>query len=81
MMNDNKQPESDVGKMLNTALSGITGMMQDVKAQINSKIESYVGKMDLVKREEFNVLKEMLTEIRKEQKSLKKELDSLKKAK
>lgn len=80
-MNDNKQPESDVGKMLNTALSGITGMMQDFKTQINSKIESYISKMDLVKREEFNVVKEMLTEIRKEQKLLKKELDSLKKAK
>ncbi len=81
MINDNKQPESDVGKMLNTALSGITGMMGDVKSQINSKIESYISKMDLVKREEFNVVKEMLAAISKEQQLLKKELDSIKKAK
>jgi len=79
MSDENKQPISDISKMLNTAVSGITGMVSDVKSQLNEKIESYLAKMDLVKREEFELLKTMLAESRLEQKSLKKRLDALEK--
>ncbi|MEK6734919.1 MAG: accessory factor UbiK family protein [Pseudomonadota bacterium] len=74
-MSIKKQPETDVGKMFNTAITGITGMVGDFKSQFNSKIESYLAKLDLVKREEFEVVKSMLVEIRKEQKELKKKLE------
>ena len=77
MTEGKKQPASDLTKMLNTAVSGITGMVGDVKSQFNGKIESYLAKLDLVKREEFEVLKTMLVEIRKEQASLNKKLESL----
>ena len=80
-MENKKQPESDISKMLNTAVTGITGMVGDMKGQLNSKIETYLAKMDLVKREEFEVLKEMLVEARKEQVALNKRLDALEKRK
>ncbi len=79
MTEDNKQPVSDISKMLNTAMSGITGMVSDVKSQLSEKIESYLAKMDLVKREEFELIKTMLTESRLEQNALKHKLDSLEK--
>ncbi len=77
MTEKKKQPVSDLSKILNTAVSGITGMVIDVKSQFNGKIENYLAKMDLVKREEFEVLKAMLAESRKEQKALSKRLDAL----
>ncbi len=80
-MENKKQPESDISKMLNTAVTGITGMVGDMKGQLNSKIETYLAKMDLVKREEFEVLKEMLVEARKEQVALNKRLNALEKTK
>lgn len=77
MTEKNKQPESDVGKMLNTAVSGITGMVYDMKNQLNGKIEAYLAKMDLVKREELDLVKEMLTKVIKEQDSISKKLAKL----
>ncbi len=77
MSEGKKQPLNDVSKMLNTAMSGITGMFGDVKSQLNEKIDCYLAKLDLVKREEFDLLKAMLSESRKEQKALSKRLDAL----
>ena len=77
MTEENKQPESDVGKMLNTAVSGITGMVSDMKNQLNEKIETYLSKMDLVKREEIILVKEMLAKVIKEQDSINKKLAKL----
>ena len=77
MNEENKQPAGDIGRMLNTAVSGITDMFTDVKSQLNEKIESYIAKMDLVKREEFEVVKEMLAQIQKDQAVLKKKLTTL----
>ena len=81
MTDQKKQPVSEVSKMLNTAVTGIAGMVGDMKSQINSRIEQYLSNLDLVKREEVEVLKEMLSEIRKEQSSIKKRLDALEKKK
>ena len=80
MPNNNKQPQGEVSKVLNSAFSGITGMFNDAKNQINVKIENYLSKIDLVKREEFEVLKEMLAECRKEQKKLNDKITKLEKS-
>ena len=62
MTEENKQPATDLGKIFGSAVSGVAGMMNDLKAQIHEKIESYLAKMDLVKREEFEVLNSILKE-------------------
>ncbi len=79
MTEENKQPASDLGKIFGSAVSGVAGMMNDLKAQMHEKIESYLAKMDLVKREEFDVLKAMLAQSRLEQEELKKRLVALEK--
>ena len=80
MPNNNKQPQGEVSQVLNSAFSGITGMFNVAKNQINVKIENYLSKIDLVKREEFEVLKEMLAECRKEQKKLNDKITKLEKS-
>ena len=77
----NKQPSSDLSKMLGSAISSATGMVGDVRAQFNEKIEGYLAKLDLVKREEFELVKAMLTETRLEQEKLKKKIAALEKKK
>jgi len=67
----------DLSKIFNSAVSTVTGMASDIKAQVNEKIEHYLAKMDLVKREEFEVVKAMLIEARTEQELLKKRLEIL----
>jgi len=76
-----KQPSSDLSKMFGSAISSATGMVGDVKAQFNDKMESYLAKLDLVKREEFDLVKAMLTETRLEQEKLKKKIAALEKKK
>lgn len=80
MPNSKKQPEGEVSKVLNSAFSGITGMLNDAKNQINTTIENYLSKIDLVKREEVEVLKEMIAECRKEQKLLSDKIAKLEKS-
>ena len=77
MTEENKQPESDVSKMLNTAVSGITGIVSDMRNQLNGRIDTYLSKMDLVKREELDLAKEMLAKIIKDQDEINKKLAKL----
>lgn len=70
---------SDFTKIISGAFSTITGVVKDVKNDLNEKILGYLEKMDLVKREEFEVMQAMLTEIRLEQEKIKKTLMDLEK--
>ena len=79
MHHENKQPAGDLSKILGSAISGVAGMMGDVKTQINERIESYLAKMDLVKREEFELIKAMISESRLEQDKLTKKIAALEK--
>jgi BMFP domain-containing protein YqiC len=70
MDNENKQPAGDLSRILNSAVSGITGMVSDVKVQLTDKIDAYLSKLDLVKREEFELVKAMLEKSRAQQEML-----------
>lgn len=76
---DNKNNNSDFSNILNTAVSALTGAAKDLKDEFNEKIISYLQKMDLVKREEFEVVSAMLEQSRLEQEIMKKRLDQLEK--
>lgn len=78
-MNEKNSNNSDFSKIVGTAISSVTGVMKDVKDEFNEKIVSYLEKMDLVKREEFEVVQAMLNESRLEQEVMKKKLDALEK--
>ena len=73
----NNNSSGDLSKILGSAITSVSGVIGDVKNQINEKIENYLTKMDLVKREEFDLLKSMLAEIRIEQEIIKKKLQDL----
>lgn len=81
MTEKNKQPSGDIGKIFGTAVSGVAEMVGDVKSQVNERIENYLASMDLVKKEEFEVLKEMVSESRIQQEEIIKRLDALEKKK
>ncbi|MGB4191537.1 MAG: accessory factor UbiK family protein [Rickettsiales bacterium] len=74
---DNKNNNSDFSNILNSAVSTLTGAAKDLKDEFNEKILSYLQKMDLVKREEFEVMRAMLEQSRLEQELMKKRLNKL----
>ncbi len=70
---------SDLAKIVSSAFSSVTGVARDVKAEFNEKVVSYLEKMNLVKREEFELVQAMLSESRLEQEKLKQRIDALEK--
>ena len=70
---------SDFSKIVNSTFSAVTGMVSDAKAEFDERIMNYLAKMDLVKREEFEVVQAMLKEARLEQENLKKRILELEK--
>ncbi len=76
-MNKEANNNSDLTKILSGAFSSITGIAKDVKAEFNEKLISYLEKMDLVRREEFELVQAMLNESRLEQEKLKQRIDDL----
>lgn len=63
--------------------SGAAGAFMDVKREIetivNSQLESFSAKMQLVSRDEFEAVKAMAEKAREENEALKKRLDALEK--
>ena len=70
---------SDFTKIMNSTFSAVTGMVSDAKAEFDEKMMNYLAKMNLVKREEFEVVQEMLKEARLEQENLKNKVTELEK--
>lgn len=70
---------SDFTKVMNSTFSAVTGMVSDAKAGLDDNIMNYLAKMDLVKREEFEIVQAMLKESRIEQEKLKKRIAELEK--
>lgn len=70
---------SDFSKVVNSAFSVIGGAVSDAKAELDDRIMNYLAKMDLVKREEFEVVQEMLKKSCLEQERLKKRIAELEK--
>ncbi|AIL65140.1 hypothetical protein NOVO_03770 [Rickettsiales bacterium Ac37b] len=66
----NKTFFDDVAKLTGDLLSSLGNMKNETEVFVQNKISSYFEKMNYVKREEFEVLKEMVLQIRKEQEKL-----------
>ncbi|MDG1154273.1 MAG: accessory factor UbiK family protein [Alphaproteobacteria bacterium] len=69
---------NDLAKTATGALGGIQSVKNEIDGLIQSGIEKNIKDMNLVKREEFNVVKEMATKARLENEELKKQIDKLK---
>ncbi len=60
----------DLAKVAAGALGGISGMKQEVEGRLRQQFERILAGMDMVSREEFEVVKAMAAKARSEQEDL-----------
>lgn len=71
----------DLGRLMNEAASVADGVRREVETGVKSQAERIINELDLVKREDFEVLKDIVLKQEAEIKQLRSELQALKKAK
>jgi BMFP domain-containing protein YqiC len=67
----------DLAKVAAGALSGVSGMKQEIESRLRQQFERILAGMDLVKREEFEVVKAMAAKARSEQDDLAARLEKI----
>ena len=68
---------NDLAKTATGALGGIQSVKNEIDGLIQSSIEKNLKNMNLIKREEFNIVKEMAIKARLENEELKKQINKL----
>ena len=71
MINKNKIL-SDLSKMAVDAMSTISGVKKEIETIVGLRVDKIINKMNLVKRDEFDVLKRMVQKLLIENENLKK---------
>jgi BMFP domain-containing protein YqiC len=77
-MTQNSKFFDEIGRMMNGAAGAADGIRREVETLVRSQAERFVGDMDLVKREDFDALRELVQLQDAEIKALRTELDALK---
>ena len=77
-MQSKSRPLDDLTNLMTNAVGAMKGVGDEVKAMGRSQAERLIADMDLVGRDEFEVLKAMLTKSQDEIAGLKKDIKSLK---
>ena len=72
MVNKNKIL-SDLSKIAVDAMSTFSGLKKEVETLVSLRVNKIINKMNLVKRDEFDVLKKMVQKILIENEELKKD--------
>ena len=67
----------DIAKKANSAAGLASGMREEIEALVNSRVEKILDRLNLVSREEFDVVKAMLSKSRTEQEKLEERLRKL----
>ncbi len=68
----------ELGKLMNNAAGLADGVRREIETVVKSQLERLVVDMDLVKREDYDALRELVQVQGQELKALKAELDALK---
>ena len=63
---------SDLSKIAVDAMSTFSGLKKEVETLVSLRVNKIINKMNLVKRDEFNVLKKMVQKVLIENEELKK---------
>ena len=71
MVNKNKIL-SDLSKMAVDAMSTISGVKKEIETIVSLQVDKIINKMNLVKRDEFDILKKMVQKLLIENENLKK---------
>ena len=77
-MTQNSKFFDEIGRMMNGAAGAADGLRREVETLVRSQAERFVGDMDLVKREDFDALREQVQLQDAEIKALRTELAALK---
>ena len=70
---------SDLSKMAVDAMSTFSGVKKEIETIVRLRVDKVVNKMNLVKREEFDVLKKMVQKLLIDNKNIRKVRKSAKK--
>ncbi|MCZ2204101.1 accessory factor UbiK family protein [Bartonella sp. A05] len=79
MHNGSNRLLDELAKLATDAVGVVQGMRREAGTVFRSQAEKVANKLDLVSREEFEVVKEMILKVQAENADLKKRLDDLKK--
>jgi len=77
-MQSKAKPFDDLANLLTNAMGAAKGMGDEVKAAGRARVDAIIADMDLVGRDEFEIVKAMAAAARDENVALRKELKSLK---
>jgi len=77
-MTQNSRFFDEIGRMMNGAAGAADGLRREVETLVRSQAERFVADMDLVKREDFDALREQVQLQDGEIKALRAEIESLK---
>ena len=77
MSQTNSKFFDDVGRMMHGAASAADGVRREVESAFKAQAERFIADMDLVKREDFDALRELVQVQGEEIDALRKELAAL----
>ena len=77
-MSQNSRIFDDLGRLMNEAAGVADGVRREVETAVKSQAQRFVVDMDLVKREEFDALRELVQVQGEEIDALRRELAALK---
>jgi BMFP domain-containing protein YqiC len=60
----------DFARMASGAMNGLGALKTEMEAQMRQHVETFLGRMNLVRREEFDVAQAMIVKARDEQEAL-----------
>ncbi len=69
-MQPNNPIFDDLARVASGALNAVGGVREEVEARIKEQFQRWLGDMDLVTREEFEVVREMAQKAREENEAL-----------
>ncbi|MDC1429734.1 accessory factor UbiK family protein [Emcibacteraceae bacterium] len=78
MQSDNKFL-SDLAKLGQSAAGTLHGVKSELEGQVKGRLESTLANMDLVRREEYEVVREIATAAREENKNILARLEKIEK--
>jgi BMFP domain-containing protein YqiC len=70
----------EMARLMGNAASVAQGVKREAETAFRSQMEHFVGNMDLVRREEFDVVREMASQARAENEALKQRIADLEEA-
>ena len=68
----------ELGKLMNTAAGVADGVRREIETAVKSQLERMINDMDLVKREDYDALRELVQAQNAELKALTAEVEALK---